>query len=103
MFVWKSDFDKVFQLSELVNNKVLTIKIYYDEFYHIDYNSKIYDRFVKILKLTDNEKIHKYIKIIKYAKDNEVEMKEVFRVAGAKELSKSIDKDILSVLLMNKK
>jgi hypothetical protein len=99
MFVRKDDFDEIFKLNELIDNNLITMEISYDIFYHIRYNEEIYNRFVKILKMVYNEKIHKYIKMIKYAKKYEVPMMEVFAAAGAKQLAEDIDKHILNQLL----
>ena len=61
MYVHKKDFDEVFELTKLIDNKLLTIEVEYDDddFYHIYYNEKIYQRFIKTLKLSPNEKIKK--------------------------------------------
>ena len=81
------------------------IKVAYDDFYHIRYDDKMYERFLKISKLSYtnevkmgvyNDKIKKYMKIIKYSIKNKSEMKEIFAAAGAKHLAKDIDKLILS-------
>jgi len=108
MYVYKKYFDEVFNLTKLIDNELLVIKIYDEEFYNIWYDEKMYDRLFKISKLNYTNEIKKnlytdkiktYLKIIRYSKKNDVPPKDIFASAGARELTRSIDKQILNEVL----
>jgi len=97
-YVIKDDFDYVFNLKEEIKNDFLKIEIYNEYFYSIEVNEKLYERFKKILKMAYHPGIHRYIKIVKYAKKNNKRFSDVIEITSINEISKSIDKQILENL-----
>jgi len=101
-------FNEVFNLKELINNDLLQMVILYEDFYYVSYNEKLYDRLLKISKLsyTDDlkklvysDKIDFYIKIIKYCLKHKYPMEDIITHSLVKEMSNSIDKHILENII----
>ena len=78
MYVYRKDFDDTFKsdklIGKLVDNNLLTIYVFDEQFYSIDYDRKMYNRLLKISKLSYSDivkksvysdKIDAYLKIIK--------------------------------------
>jgi len=97
-YVIKKDFNDVFNLKEDIDNGFLSVRTFDKYYYIVEYNSKLYERFVKILKLAPHPGIHKYIKIIKYSKKYNKGLSYIIEDSLVKELAKEIDKDILNNL-----
>ena len=99
IYVRIDNFDKIFNLKELINNDLLQMVISYEDFYYVSYDEKLYNRLVKISKLSYthdlkklvySDKIDLYIKIIKYCLKQKYPMEEIVE---------NIDKQILNNLL----
>jgi len=108
MYVRIDDFDDEFNLNELINNELLQMVISYEDFYYVTYNEKLYNRLVKISKLsyTDDlkklvysDKIDKYIKIIKYCLKQKYPIEDILTHTLSIEMSKSIDKHIMDNIM----
>jgi len=107
-YVDKEKFIEVFNITENMDNGFIQIKTHQEYFYRIKYDKKIYERLLKISKLsyTDNvrrliyrDDIKKCMKIISYSKSHDMNTEDMLTTYGAKELAKQIDKHILENLL----
>lgn len=110
IYVNKKELNDIFKLDGLIKNVILSIENYNDSFYEINYNKKIYERLLKISKLSYTQDIKKliyndtidfYVKIIKYCEKHKCNYEDIMIEEGVKEITKEIDMIILRNLFKN--
>jgi hypothetical protein len=100
IFINKKEFDDIFNIKKDIDNSFLKIETYHEDYYCITYDKKIYDRLIKLSKIShtdDNNK--KYIEIIIYCLENKIELTDIHINLNAKILAREIDRDILRNLM----
>ena len=80
-----------------INNSIINISysITFYDYYHVYINYKLLNRFIKINKLTNGNKINDILDLIHLCESYRINFDDILEKALVKELSKEINKDIL--------
>lgn len=101
----KQDKDVLYVKNEnnlkIINNDI--IKMYrcnhsYD-YYEVKINYNLYNRLVKLNKISKSEKLDNIIKTVNYIENNMTSFNNIFEHELVKELTKEIDRQILKNIL----
>ena len=86
---------------KIINNDI--IKMYKcthsDDYYEVKINYSLYNRLIKLNKISKSGKIDNIIKTISYIENNMTSFNSIFEHELVKELTKEIDKQILKNIL----
>ena len=96
-YIDKKNLKREFNLNSNIINNLLRVQIFYKNYYCISYDQKIYDRFIKIMKLAPNKTIDKYIKIIDYSRDHDLNFKDIMSQIGMINIDEHIIENVMKL------
>jgi hypothetical protein len=86
-----------------INNNIFYLTNYHSKHYEVKVNAKLYERFQKILKITNNNYLKDIFETLDFYSENKIEfysiMEEELSEELAKDLGKEIDREILKNLM----
>ena len=83
-----------------INNKIITIKEYSNNYYKVDINYVFFDRLIKLNKIINKDTYKEIISIIEICNDNRSSWSEVMQNEQVEEMTKEINKDIIKKLIL---
>lgn len=83
-----------------INNKIITIKEYSNNYYKVDINYVFFDRLIKLNKIINKDTYKEIISIIEICNDNRSSWWEVMQNEQVEEIAKEINKDIIKKLIL---
>lgn len=81
-----------------LNNEIINIKSFNKNYYEVNINCDLHERYLKIYKITKNKEILNILNLIKSCIINKKSFIEICEDELIEELSKNIDTDILKKL-----
>ncbi len=85
-------------VSLMRNNIINIFKSSYENFYRVEVNYALYERYRKIYQITKSDKLRKIFELISFCEKNKVESHDIMEIELSRELSKTINKEIIEQL-----
>ena len=82
-----------------IDTDLITIKKFDEEYNTVVINYLLYNRYLKLFKITKNEKLKKLLDIVQLCEINKKELQDIMSSILTKELTKNINNEILKNLI----
>lgn len=82
-----------------IDTDLITIKKFDEEYNTVVINYLLYNRYLKLFKITKNEKLKKLLDIVQLCEINKKEPRDIMSSILTKELTKNINNEILKNLI----
>jgi len=97
IYINKIKFHKRYR--NIHNNIIISFSDYNEDVYKIEYDRKLYQRYINLLRVTNNDNLKSLIDLIDYCISIQISQEELLTSVLSNELKNEINKEILKKVI----